>query len=157
VVTPSSPSPSRDQLVGVVLRGEYSLLESEWKSKTGAARQAAAPTSLILSSGSKSSSKLERDLDREVFSDRIESDPNRSGALQVEVALKTDILSICWARSGSSTSSRFSMKSSRELLRVDKEASGSLELARWLLKPQEPLATHIQEPKMRVVPRRAQR
>jgi hypothetical protein len=33
VVTPSSPSPSWDQLEGVVLRGEYSSLESEWKSK----------------------------------------------------------------------------------------------------------------------------
>jgi hypothetical protein len=32
------------------------------------------------------------------------------------------------------------------------KASGSLELARWLLKPPELLATQIQEPKMKVVP-----
>jgi hypothetical protein len=51
--------------------------------------------SLILSSRSKSSSKLERDLDHDVFSDRFESDPNRFGASQVEVALKPNILSIC--------------------------------------------------------------
>jgi hypothetical protein len=44
------------------------------------------------------------------------------------------------------------MKSSRSLHGVDEEASGSLELARWLLKPPEPLAMHIQEPKMKVVP-----
>jgi hypothetical protein len=44
------------------------------------------------------------------------------------------------------------MKSSRSLLGVDEEASGFLELARWLLKPPEPLATQIQEPKMKVVP-----
>jgi hypothetical protein len=35
------------------------------------------------------------------------------------------------------------MKSLRSLLGVDEEASGSLELARWLLKPPEPLATQI--------------
>jgi hypothetical protein len=35
-VAPSSPSPSRDWLEGVVLRGEYSLLESKWMLKTGA-------------------------------------------------------------------------------------------------------------------------
>jgi hypothetical protein len=84
----------------------------------GAPRQAVAPTSFILSSRSKSSSKSERDLDHEVFSDRFESDPNRSGVSRVEVALKTDIFSICWARSGSSISSRLSMKSSRSLLGV---------------------------------------
>jgi hypothetical protein len=94
VVTPSSPSPSRERLEGVILRGEYSSLESEWKSKTGAARQVVAPTSLILSTRSKSSSKSERDLDHEVFSSRFESDPNRCGASQVEVALKMDIFSI---------------------------------------------------------------
>jgi hypothetical protein len=44
------------------------------------------------------------------------------------------------------------MKSSRSLLQVDKEASGSMELARWLLKLLELLATQIQEPKMKVVP-----
>jgi hypothetical protein len=44
------------------------------------------------------------------------------------------------------------MKSSRLLLEVDGEASGSLELARWLLKPPKPSATQIQEPKMKVVP-----
>jgi hypothetical protein len=104
-----------------------------WRSKTGAARQAVAPTSLILSSRSKSSSKLERDLDHEAFSDLFESDPNRSGASRVEVALKMDIFLICWARSGSSISSRLSMKSSKLLLGVDEGASGSLGLARWLL------------------------
>jgi hypothetical protein len=35
--------------------------------------------------------------------------------------------------------------------RLDEEASGSLELARWLLKPPKLLATQIQEPKMKVV------
>jgi hypothetical protein len=44
------------------------------------------------------------------------------------------------------------MNSSRSLLGVDEEASGFLELARWLLKPPKPLATQIQEPKMKVVP-----
>jgi hypothetical protein len=44
------------------------------------------------------------------------------------------------------------MNSSRSLLGVDEEASGSLELARWLQKPPKPLETQIQEPKMKVVP-----
>jgi hypothetical protein len=44
------------------------------------------------------------------------------------------------------------MKSSRSLLEVDGEASGSLELAKWLLKPPKPSTTQIQEPKMKVVP-----
>jgi hypothetical protein len=61
----------------------------------GAARQTVAPKSLILSYRSESSSKLERDLDREVFLDRFESDPTRSGASRVEVVLKMDIFSIC--------------------------------------------------------------
>jgi hypothetical protein len=64
MVAPSSLSPSQDRLKDVVLRGEYSSLESEWKSKIGATRQAVALTSLILSSRSKSFSKSERDLDR---------------------------------------------------------------------------------------------
>jgi hypothetical protein len=95
VVTPSSPSPFRIWLEGVVLCGEYSSSESEWKSKTGAARQAVAPTSLILRSRSKFSSKLEKDLGCEVFSDQFESNPNRSGASRLEVMLKMDIFSIC--------------------------------------------------------------
>jgi hypothetical protein len=77
-----------------------------------------------------------------VPSDWFESDPASSGASQVEVASKMDIFSICKARSGSSNLSRLSMNSSRLLLRVDLEASGFL----------EPLATQIQEPKMKVVP-----
>jgi hypothetical protein len=44
------------------------------------------------------------------------------------------------------------MNSSRLLVQVDEEASGSLELARWLLKLPKPLPTQIQEPKMKVVP-----
>jgi hypothetical protein len=44
------------------------------------------------------------------------------------------------------------MKSLRPLLGVDEEASSSLGLARWLLKPPKPLAMQIQEPKMKVVP-----
>jgi hypothetical protein len=44
------------------------------------------------------------------------------------------------------------MNSLRSLLRVDEETSGSLELARWLLKPPKLLATQIQEFKMKVVP-----
>jgi hypothetical protein len=44
------------------------------------------------------------------------------------------------------------MNSSRSLLQVDVEASGFLELTRWLLKPPKPLATQIQEPKTKVVP-----
>jgi hypothetical protein len=47
------------------------------------------------------------------------------------------------------------MNSLRSLLGVDEEAFGSLELARWLLEPPKPLATQIQELKMKVVPRRA--
>jgi hypothetical protein len=112
-------------------------------SKMGAPRQAVAPTSLILRSRSKSFSRSERDLDHVVFSDRFESEPNRSGASRVEVTLKTDIFSICWARSGSNRLSRLSMNSSRPLLGVDEEASGSLEFARWLLKQPKPLATQI--------------
>jgi hypothetical protein len=86
-------------------------------SKMGASWQAVVPTSLILSSRSKSSSKSERDLDRVVFSDQFESNPSRSSASRVEVALKMDIFLIYWARSGSNMSSRLSMKSSRSLLR----------------------------------------
>jgi hypothetical protein len=89
----------------------------------GVPRQVVAPTSLILSSRSKSSSKSERDLDHVVFLDRFESDLNRSGASRVEVALKIDIFSIYKARSGSNRSSMLSMNSSRSLLGVDKEAS----------------------------------
>jgi hypothetical protein len=44
------------------------------------------------------------------------------------------------------------MNSSRSLLGVDEEASSSLELTRWLLKPPKSLATQIQELKMKVVP-----
>jgi hypothetical protein len=44
------------------------------------------------------------------------------------------------------------MKLSRLLLGVDEESSDSLELARWLLKPPEPLVMQIQELKMKVVP-----
>jgi hypothetical protein len=44
------------------------------------------------------------------------------------------------------------MKSSKSLLEVDGEASGSLELARCQLKPPKPSVTQIQEPKMKVVP-----
>jgi hypothetical protein len=44
------------------------------------------------------------------------------------------------------------MNSSRSLLRVDVEASGSLELTRWLLKLPRPLATQILELKIKVVP-----
>jgi hypothetical protein len=64
-------------------------------SKTGGPRLAVAPTSLILSSRSTSSSKSERNLDRVVFSDQFESDPTRSGSSRVEVESKTDIFSIC--------------------------------------------------------------
>jgi hypothetical protein len=44
------------------------------------------------------------------------------------------------------------MNSSRSLRRVGVEAFGVLESARWLLRPPKPLATQIQEPKMKVVP-----
>jgi hypothetical protein len=44
------------------------------------------------------------------------------------------------------------MKSSRSLLEVDGEASGCLELARWLLKPPKPSATQIQKLKMKIMP-----
>jgi hypothetical protein len=87
-----------------------------------------------------------------VFLDWFEFDPTRSGASRVGVASKMDIFSICRARSGSNSSSRLLMNSSRSLLRVDEEASSSLELARWLLKPPKPLAMQIQEPKIKVVP-----
>jgi hypothetical protein len=85
-------------------------------SKTGIPRQAVASTSLSLGSRSKSSYKLERDLECAVPSDWFESGPTRSGASRVEVALKTDIFSICRARSESNRSSRLSMNSSRLLL-----------------------------------------
>jgi hypothetical protein len=111
--------------------------------KNGGPRQVVASASLILSSKSKSSSKSEGDLERVVFSDWFESDPTRPGASRVEVASKTDIFSICRARSGSNRSSRLSINSSRSLLGVDEEASSSLELARWLLKPPKPLARQI--------------
>jgi hypothetical protein len=88
-----------------------------------------APLSRILKRRSKSSSNSGRDLDREASLDQFESDPTRSGASRVEVALKTDIFSICWARSESNRSSRLSMNPSRLLLGVNEEASGSLELA----------------------------
>jgi hypothetical protein len=103
------------------------------------------PSSRILKRRSKSSSKLERDLDRKASLDRFESDSISPGAALVEVALKTNVLSICLGRSGSSNSSRL-------LLRVDVEASGFLESTRWLLKPPKLLATQIQEPKMKVGP-----
>jgi hypothetical protein len=78
-------------------------------------------------------------LDREVLSDWFGSNPSRPGASRVEVELKKDIFSICcWARLGSSMSLKLSMKPSRSLLEVDGEASSSLELARWLLKPPRP-------------------
>jgi hypothetical protein len=77
----------------------------------------------------------------------------------VEVALKTDIFLDRFesdpSKSGNNRSSRLSMNSLRSLLGVDEEAFGSLELARWLLEPPKPLATQIQELKMKVVPRRA--
>jgi hypothetical protein len=85
-------------------------------------------------------------------SDRFESDLTSSGTSQVEVASKTDIFLISGARSGSNSLLRLSMNPSRSLLQVDGEASGSLKLTRWLLKPPKPLATQIQEPKMKVVP-----
>jgi hypothetical protein len=62
---------------------------------------------------------------------------------RVEVALKTDILMICLARSGSSNSLNLSINSSRLLLRVGVEASGFLELTRWLVKPPKPLEMQI--------------
>jgi hypothetical protein len=85
-----------------------------------------------------SSSYQERDLDREVVLDRFESDPSRSDVSRVEVALKIDIFSIYWARSGSSMLSRLSIKWSKSLLEVGRDAFGSLELARWLMKPPKP-------------------
>jgi hypothetical protein len=65
--------------------------------------------------------------------------------------MKMDIFSICRAISGSNSSSRLSMNSSRSLLRVDEEAFGSLEFSRWLLKPLKLLVMQIHEPKMKVV------
>jgi hypothetical protein len=47
---------------------------------------------------------------------------------------------------------RLSMNLPRLLHRVAAKASSFLESARWLLKPPEPLASQIQEPKMKVVP-----
>jgi hypothetical protein len=44
------------------------------------------------------------------------------------------------------------MNSSESLRQVGVQASGFLESARWLLKPPKPLATQIQELKMKVVP-----
>jgi hypothetical protein len=121
-------------------------------SKTGAAWQAVGPTSLNLSSKSKSSSKSKRYID--VWSPQIGLGPIRLVLVHHECKSrqKMDIFSISRTRLGSSNSSRLSMNSSRSLLRVDEEVSGSLEFTRWLLKPRKPLATQIQEPKMKVVP-----
>jgi hypothetical protein len=99
-----------------------------------------APSSSSLSTRSKSSSKSERNLDCVVSSDWFESDPTSSGAARVEVASKTDILSIYSARLRSNNLSRLSMNSSRSLRRVGVEASGFLKSARWQLKPPKPLA-----------------
>jgi hypothetical protein len=101
-------------------------------------RRVVAPASSSLSRRSKSSSKSERDSVCIVSSDRFESDPTGSGAARVEVASKMDILSICPARSGSSSSSRLSMNTSRLLRQVGVEASGFLESTRWLLKEASP-------------------
>jgi hypothetical protein len=117
-----------------------------------APRQAVAPTSLSMSSRSKSFSKSKRDLDFVVPSNWFESDPTSPGAARVEVALKMDVFSIYRTRSGCSNSSRLSVNSSRSLCQVGVEASGFLESTRWLLKPPKPLATRIQEPKTKVVP-----
>jgi hypothetical protein len=71
-VAPSSPSPSRDWLEGVVLRQEYSTLESEWMSKTGGGggSQASGGSHVLeLEQQIKSSSKSERGLDCVVPSD----------------------------------------------------------------------------------------
>jgi hypothetical protein len=43
------------------------------------------------------------------------------------------------------------MNSSRPPHQVDVEISGFLESTRWLLKPPKPLATQIQEPKIKFV------
>jgi hypothetical protein len=120
-------------------------------------RQAVAPTSLSLSSRSKSPSKSERDLDCVVPVDRFESYRTSFGAARVEVTSKTDIFSICRTRSGSSNSSRLMMNSSMSLCRVDVEASDFPELTRWLLKPPKLLATQIQEPNTKAGPHRAWR
>jgi hypothetical protein len=109
----------------------------------GAPQQAVGSASLSLSKRSKSSSKLERDLDCVAPSDQFKSDPTSPSAARVEVTSKTDTLSICLARWGSSNSSRLSMNSLRSLLRVDVEASSFLESTRWLLKPHKPLTTKI--------------
>jgi hypothetical protein len=120
----------------------------EW----GAPRHAVARSSRIFKRRSKSSSKSGRDLDHEASSDWFESNPSSPGAARVEVTLKMDVFLICLGRSGSSNLLRSSMKESRLLRRVVVEASGFLELSRWLMKPPKPLATQIQEPKMKVVP-----
>jgi hypothetical protein len=111
----------------------------------GGPRRTVAPSSQILKKQSKSSSKSERDLDREASSHRFESDLSSPGAARVEVASKMDALSIYLGRSGSSNSSR-------SLLRVNVEASVFLESTRQLLKPPKPLAMQIQEPKMKIMP-----
>jgi hypothetical protein len=77
----------------------YSSFESEQLSKTGAPQQAVAPSSRLLRRRSKSSSKSEGDLDCVASSDWFESDSSSPGAARVEVALKTDVLSICLGRS----------------------------------------------------------
>jgi hypothetical protein len=133
-------------------------------------RQAVVPSSLSFSRRSKSSSKSKRDLDRvasslteaallnpngnwtRASSDRLESDSRCPGAAQVEVASKTDIVSISPARSASNNSSRLSTNLSRSLHRFGVEGSSFLELARWPLKPPDPLATQIQKPKTNVAP-----
>jgi hypothetical protein len=118
----------------------------------GGPRQAVAPTSLSLSSKSKSFSKLERDLDCVVHSDHFETNLTSFRASLVEVTSKTNIFSICRTRSGSSASSGLSMNSSRSLCRVGVEASSFLESTRSQLKPPKLLVTQIQELKIKVVP-----
>ena len=79
--------------------------------------------------------------------DWVESDPRKTGGGRVRVMSKTDYSSISLVGLGSNISSRLSANSSRTIFCFASNASGSLMLARWPLKPPKPLATQTHEPK----------
>ena len=71
----------------------------------------------------------------------------------MELVSKMSFCSISLARSGIIILLRLPAWSSAALLLLTGNASGSLELARWLSKPPEPFAIQTHEPKKKVVPR----
>lgn len=84
---------------------------------------------------------------------RIRSDLGNSRETRVEIGVDPDFCSSSLARSGSSISPERLTKLLSSASKIgDAEASGFVVSARWLLKPSRPLATQIQEAKMKVGP-----